>query len=599
MNRVINQADQVVEDMLTGWLQAHAETVCVAPHNPRVVQRVQSPEPGKVGIVTGGGSGHEPAFIGYVGDGLVDAVAVGEIFSSPTAKSFHDAIRAANGGAGVACLYGNYAGDNMNVKMSMQMAEREGITVKTVVANDDVPSAPKGDEAKRRGVAGEIFMWKVGAAKAALGGSLDEVIAAAQKAISNTRSIGIGLSACVIPAVGKANFSIAHGTMEVGIGHHGEPGIDVRPTASAAEMAELMLATVLPDLPFVAGDRVALLVSGLGATPLMEQYILYGELAQRLHARGITIAFRQIGNLFSSLEMMGVTLTVMKLDDELEHCLNQPCHSVGLTLAGAPGAAAPGRFDKNQTAQREAPKAAVTLPSGHTEINTASAPRLVAGPAIPLATSGDVVRDLITTIAVNRQYLSEIDGLIGDGDHGINMAKGFTGCGARLDALGDSALQLPVALEQLAQALMDDIGGSMGPLYGEFFRGWASTLSPCTQLDAGLFGDALAVAVANVQTMGSARVGDKTLMDTLVPALSAYREAQSLAGNFAQCLMAMSGAAEKGRDSTRDLQARIGRSARLGPRSIGVLDAGATSCCLILQSMARSLLRHLGTPHSI
>ena len=242
MNRIINNADLVVEDMLKGWLLAHADTV-VGTDNSRVVKRARAPEAGKVGIVTGGGSGHEPAFLGYVGDGMVDAVAIGEIFSSPTAKSFLDAMRAANGGAGVACLYGNYAGDNMNVKMAMAMAEREGIAVKTVVANDDVPSAPKGEEAKRRGVAGEILMWKVGAAKAAMGGSLDEVISAAQKAIDNTRSIGIGLSACIIPAVGHANFTIEKGKMEVGIGHHGEPGIDVRETVSAAEMADLMLKT--------------------------------------------------------------------------------------------------------------------------------------------------------------------------------------------------------------------------------------------------------------------------------------------------------------------------------------------------------------------
>ena len=248
INRIINNADLVVEDMLTGWLKAHADSVA-GTDNPRVVKRVRAPEKGKVGIVTGGGSGHEPAFLGYVGDGMVDAVAIGEIFSSPTAKSFLDAMRAADGGAGVACLYGNYAGDNMNVKMAISMAEREGITVKTVVANDDVPSAPKGDEAKRRGVAGEILMWKVGAAKAAQGGTLEEVIAVSQKAINHTRSIGIGLSACIIPAVGHANFSIENGKMEVGIGHHGEPGIDVRTTVSAAEMADLMLDVVLPDLP--------------------------------------------------------------------------------------------------------------------------------------------------------------------------------------------------------------------------------------------------------------------------------------------------------------------------------------------------------------
>lgn len=585
MNRVINNPDLVVEDMLTGWLMAHADTVKAREDNPRVVQRVQAPERGKVGIVTGGGSGHEPAFLGYVGDGLCDAVAVGEIFSSPTARSFLDAMRSADGGAGVACLYGNYAGDNMNVKMAMQMAAREGIVVQTVVANDDVPSAPKGDEAKRRGVAGEILMWKVGGAKAAMGGSLDEVIAVAQKAIASTRSIGVGLSACVIPAVGHANFKIEHGTMEVGIGHHGEPGIDVRATVSAAEMAEMMLNVVLPDLPFAAGDRVAVLVSGLGATPVMEQYILYGEVARRLQAQGITVAVNFVGNLFTSLEMMGVTLTLMKLDDELEACLKAPARSVGLTVAGdlAAGRAYSG-VAAGQAAASSAPVAA----------QAAAAPRSVNGPAVALAGSGALVRDLIATIVEHRQFLSDIDGLIGDGDHGINMAKGFNGCGTRLDALGaERAAQLPAALEQLSQALMDDIGGSMGPLYGNFFLGFVNTLEPHAQLDAELFGDALAAAVANVQGMGNAQVGDKTLIDTLVPARDAYRAALAGGAGFADALQAMAEAAERGKDSTKDLQARIGRSARLGPRSIGVLDAGATSCWLILRTMAQSLQRQL------
>lgn len=584
MNRIINNADLVVEDMLTGWLAAHAASV-VGTDNPRVVKRATAPEAGKVGVITGGGSGHEPAFLGYVGDGMVDAVAIGEIFSSPTAKSFHDAMRAANGGAGVACLYGNYAGDNMNVKMAMAMAEREGITVKTVVANDDVPSAPKGDEAKRRGVAGEILMWKVGAAKAAQGGSLDEVIAAAQKAIDNTRSIGVGLSACIIPAVGHANFTIENGKMEVGIGHHGEPGIDVRDTVSASEMAEMMLKVILPDLPFKTNDRVAVLLSGLGATPIMELYILYGEVAKRLKAQGINVTFNQVGNLFTSLEMMGATLTVMRVDDELESCLKHPCNSVGLTVAGN---ASPNRTYSGALSDFvPAASAPTTRPQGE------SAPRSFKGPTVTLSGAGDVVRDLITTINANRAYLSEIDGLIGDGDHGINMSKGFTGCGTRLDALGTGANELPKAFEQLSQALMDDIGGSMGPLYGNFFLGFVTALEPHAQVDAALFGDALAAAVANVQSMGNAKVGDKTLIDTMIPALFAYRQALTNGAGFSQCLQAMSAAAETGKNSTKDLQARIGRSARLGPRSIGVLDAGATSCCLILQSIATSLQRHL------
>jgi dihydroxyacetone kinase len=232
----------------------------------------------------------------------------------------------------VACLYGNYAGDNMNVKMAIKSAEKLGLKVRTVVANDDVPSAPRAEREKRRGVAGEILMWKVGGAKAAMGGSLDEVIAAAQKAIDNTRSIGIGLSPCTIAAVGKPNFEIKDGEMEVGIGHHGEPGIQVMKTTSASQMADLMLETVLPDLPFERGAEVAILVSGLGATPIGELYILYARLAEVLDARGLAVRFKFVGNYFTSLEMMGVTLTLMKLDAELSACLAHPCHALGMTV---------------------------------------------------------------------------------------------------------------------------------------------------------------------------------------------------------------------------------------------------------------------------
>jgi dihydroxyacetone kinase-like protein len=334
MNRIINSPDQVVDDAVRGYLKAHRDLVC-AVENPRVIRHHLAPRAGKVGVVTGGGSGHEPAFLGYVGDGMIDAVAIGEIFSSPTAKSFHDAFVAADGGRGVACLYGNYAGDNMNVKMAIRQASAHGLSVKTVVANDDVPSAPKSERAKRRGVAGEVLMWKVGGARAAEGADLEQVIAAAQKAIDNTCSIGVGLSACTIPAVGKPNFTIEDGKMEVGIGHHGEPGVEVMPIRPAREMADLMLDHILPDLPFARGDDLAVLISGLGATPIMELYILYDRISDVLTDKGMKIVHPYIGNYFTSLEMMGVTLTVMRLDAELDRLVRAPARSVGLTMVAS------------------------------------------------------------------------------------------------------------------------------------------------------------------------------------------------------------------------------------------------------------------------
>ena len=321
MQRFINNPDEVVEDTVKGFVKAHSDIVRLA-ENPRVVVAKDAPTAGKVGIVSGGGSGHEPAFIGYTGRNMLDAVAVGELFSSPTAKSFHDAIREANGGKGVVCLYGNYAGDNMNVKMAVKLAAKEGIDVLTVVANDDVCSAPLEEREKRRGVAGEIFMWKIGGAKAATGAGLHEVRATAQKAIDNCRSIGVGLGPCTLPAVGHPNFEIEPGTMEVGIGHHGEPGVRVEALKTADEVAKDMCKIVLDDHGLAAGTEVAVLVSGLGATPLNELYILNDTIEKEITARGLRIHRTYVGNYFTSLEMVGATLTVMALDDELKALLD-------------------------------------------------------------------------------------------------------------------------------------------------------------------------------------------------------------------------------------------------------------------------------------
>lgn len=328
MQRILNNPDDIVDEMLKGFLKTHSDIVA-ATENPRVVVAKDIPK-GKVGVVTGGGAGHKPAFVGYVGQNMCDAAAVGEICSSPTAAAFLDACKATDQGNGVACLYGNYSGDNMNVKMAVKMAKKAGITVKTVVANDDVASAPKDQREKRRGVAGEIFMWKAGGAKAAQGAGLDEVIAAAQKAIDHTRSVGIGLTPCTLPAVGHPNFQIKEGTMEVGIGHHGEPGIEVCSLETAAEMAKRMVDVVVPDYPFTEGDEVAVLVSGLGATPVMELYVLYDEIDKLLTEKGIKTYRSYVGNYFTSLEMMGATLTIMKLDEELKELIDMPVNTMGM-----------------------------------------------------------------------------------------------------------------------------------------------------------------------------------------------------------------------------------------------------------------------------
>ena len=332
MQRILNNPDNIVEEMLEGFLKAHPDLV-EATDNPRAVKSVY-PTQGRVAVVTGGGSGHKPAFIGFCGENLCDGIAVGEICSSPTAKAFLDTFTAVDGGKGVACLYGNYSGDNMNVKMAVKMAKKQGLTVKTVVCNDDVASAPFAEREKRRGIAAEMIMYKCGGAMAATGADLDEVIRVAQKSVDWSRSAGIGLTPCTLTAVGHPNFEIKEGTMEVGVGPHGEPGMEVRPLETAAGMAKIMTDVVLGDfendLPIGDGDEICVLINGMGATPLNELYVLYNEVTKLMKEKGISVYRSYVGNYLTSMDMMGASLTVTKLDNELKKMLDTPVYSMGL-----------------------------------------------------------------------------------------------------------------------------------------------------------------------------------------------------------------------------------------------------------------------------
>ncbi|MEQ7195668.1 dihydroxyacetone kinase subunit DhaK [Enterococcus avium] len=325
MQIFVNNPDFIVEDMLKGFVAAHPE-VMLSPLNERVVTLKEKKE--KVGVITGGGSGHEPAFLGYVGEGMLDAVAIGEIFASPPAQAFLDAMIEADNGRGVACLFGNYAGDNMNVKMAIQMAE--DIEVKYVVATDDIVSSPKETREKRHGIAGGYFMWKVGGAKAASGATLDEVIEVAQKVVERTRSICVGISPCTIPAVGTPNFLIDEGTMEFGIGHHGEKGIESKALGTANEIAREMTEAILTDFDFDENRNLAVMISGLGSTMLMEQYVICGQVLAILKEQGHQVEKVYVGNFVTSLDMGGLSLTIVDLDEEITQLLEADGQATGL-----------------------------------------------------------------------------------------------------------------------------------------------------------------------------------------------------------------------------------------------------------------------------
>ncbi|MFX1537546.1 MAG: dihydroxyacetone kinase subunit DhaK [Promethearchaeota archaeon] len=323
MKKLINNPLKVTDETVEGFVKAFRSHVRKLK-DARVVVRKDAPIYGKVGILVGGGSGHEPFWFGFTGKGMYDAVVVGEIFSSPTPSAAYKATKAINGGKGVLYLLGNYEGDKMNLGISKEMSEAEGIPVEIVNVNDDVASSPKDRIQDRRGIAGNIFAIKIAGAKAECGGTLDEVKAAALKSINNIRTIGVALSPCVIPATGKANFTLAEDEMEVGMGIHGEPGIERIKIKPADEVAEILTQKVVEDLPFKGGDRVAVLLNGLGGTPLQELFIMFKKINEILSEMKIDIHKTFVGNYCTSIDMKGCSLTLIRLDDELEELFDAP-----------------------------------------------------------------------------------------------------------------------------------------------------------------------------------------------------------------------------------------------------------------------------------
>jgi dihydroxyacetone kinase-like protein len=323
MQKIINQPEAFVDEMLDGILRAHAADLKTAGE-PRTIVRAAAPIAGKVAIATGGGSGHLPVFMGYVGEGLLDGAAIGDVFASPSADQMLAVTRAIDGGAGVLYIYGNYGGDVMNFGLAAELADAEGIQVTTVLGADDVASAPKGREARRRGIAGIFFLYKAAGALAAEGAPLAAVTAVAEKAAANTRSMGVALSPCIVPQAGRPTFTLPEGEMEIGMGIHGEPGIRRGPLEPADRIAEQLVAAILEDGPYTAGDRVAVLVNGLGATPKEELYVLYRRAHQLLEEHGLVVHRVWVGEYATSLEMAGASISLLRLDDELTRLIDAP-----------------------------------------------------------------------------------------------------------------------------------------------------------------------------------------------------------------------------------------------------------------------------------
>lgn len=325
MKKLVNDPTNVVEEMIEGYVKAHPNYVRQLPENQRSLVTVSNTPENKVGVLVGGGSGHEPGFLGYVGDGMADGVAIGNVFASPSPDPILEVTKAIDKGAGVIYLYGNYAGDIMNFGMAAEMADlEEDIEVGKAIANDDVASAPKAEQEKRRGIAGEFFVFKVAGAASDFGYNLEDVVRVANKANVNMRSMGVGISPCYLPQTGEPSFEIGDNEMEIGLGHHGEQGIEKVPMSTADDIATRLVDEILQDIDIHQDEEVAVLVNGLGSTPKMELYIVYRKVEAILREKGIQIYRSYVGDYITSLEMGGCSVTLMKLDDELKKAIDHP-----------------------------------------------------------------------------------------------------------------------------------------------------------------------------------------------------------------------------------------------------------------------------------
>jgi len=333
MQKILNVPTEFVNEMLEGILEAYPTQLKAVGGDNHALVRADAPVSGKVGITTGGGSGHLPLFLGYVGKGMLDGVAVGDVFQSPTAEQMLAVTKQVNSGAGVLYIYGNYGGDVFNFDFAAELAAAEGIRVETVLGADDVASAPKGEEARRRGIAGIFFLYKVAGAAAAKGLSLDEVVAVTKKAAAQTRTMGLALSPVTLPAVGHPTFEVKPGEMEIGMGIHGEPGIRKSKLETADQITEELLTAIKNDLDLKSGDKVCVLMNSLGATPPEELYIMFRKVHAMLSAKKVSVYRTYVGEFATSLEMAGASISMIRLDSELKGYIDHPVHTPFFTQA--------------------------------------------------------------------------------------------------------------------------------------------------------------------------------------------------------------------------------------------------------------------------
>lgn len=582
MKKIINKPETLVMEMCNGMVMAHPELELLKKY--KVIKKKEMNE-NKVTLISGGGSGHEPAHAGLVGKGMLDAAVCGDVFASPSQIQVYQAIKATASKKGTLLIIKNYSGDIMNFKNGAHLATEDGIEVDYVKVDDDIAVEDSLYTVGRRGVAGVILVHKIAGAAAEAGMDLGAVKAVAEKAAANVRTIGLALTSCTVPASGSPTFTLVEDEMEYGVGIHGEPGIKREKMLSADELANRMTNDLIKDLGVKDGEEIALLVNGFGGTPLQELYLFNNAVTRELAARNIKINRVFVGNYMTSIDMAGMSLTVMKLDEELKALLSKECNTPAFKVDG------PVESVEYVDVLEETEEKEVSF-----ELETAEEHAVIRNNVITLNNMIYLVDKMSDIIIKNEVPFCELDTHAGDGDFGMSVAKGFKQLKREWHSIVEQEnVTIGSFLDGCSMIIMEHCGGASGPIWGGAFRAASKAAGEKRELTVKEFAEMLQGALQGIQSIGErsfgrgAVVGDKTLVDALAPCVDSWLASALNEEDMKTAFEKGAEAAVKGAEYTKEIVARMGRAGTVGERSLGYPDAGAHALGVIFTEIAGSL----------
>ncbi|MGG6894262.1 dihydroxyacetone kinase family protein [Rhizobium sp. BR 315] len=566
MTTIFDAPEEFAATALAGFAALHGRFVRLVKGG--VVRSTSVPE-GKVAVIVGGGSGHYPAFAGYVGPGLADAAVAGDVFASPSTAAVARVCRKAHRGGGILLGFGNYAGDVLNFGVAAERLRAEGIDVRIVAVTDDVASAPAETVAKRRGVAGDLVVFKIAGAAAEAGLSLDEVERLARHANARTVSFGVAFDGCTLPGSAGPLFTVPRGKMALGLGIHGEPGISEETIVSASDLAALLTQKLLPERPNDA-RKVGAILNGLGATKYEELFVLWTAISARLEQAGLEIVAPEAGEFVTSLDMQGCSLTLIFLDDELERYWTAACDTPVLRrgAAIATTSATDILVDEDGLA---------TYPPADAEGQRGG------------ACIARIFAEISVLLHEAEEELGRIDARAGDGDHGQGMARGAAAALEAAKAASTAGAGTASVLAAAGDAWADRAGGTSGAIWGLLLRSWSSALSDDGAVDGRAVVKGARQALDSVMRLGGAKIGDKTLVDAFSPFVDALEKSFAESGSLATAWAHAASVSKLATDATTQLTPKLGRARPLAERSLGHPDAGAVSLAMIAGRVATLL----------